>query len=280
MIVEGPIDLGPLSATARWTAAVRARETARADRLFSDPWAEALAGPVGAAWIAGRSPDSTAPIAIRTRYFDDWLARCTEALGPAQVVLVGAGLDTRAFRLDWPVGTRAYELDRADVLGDKERILSAAGAAPRCDRVVVAADLGRLWAGELLDAGFEVDRPSIWLLEGLLFYLPICIIGRLLAEVSRLAARQSAIGFDIVNGPVLTSPLTRDWIAMQTAAGAPWIGTMDDPVATLAGLGWTAGVTQPGAADASYGRWALPVISPTAPGMPHSWYVTGTRTRA
>ena len=64
-----------LGTTAFWTAAVRAREQAREDRLFDDPWAAELAGEVGQRWIDQRSPESVVAIALRTRYFDDYLQR-------------------------------------------------------------------------------------------------------------------------------------------------------------------------------------------------------------
>ena len=79
----------PLQATARWTAAVRAGERERPDRLVDDPWAADLAGPEGMAWLAGRPEGSVLPIVIRTRYFDDWL-RAVAVEGPLrQVVLLG-----------------------------------------------------------------------------------------------------------------------------------------------------------------------------------------------
>ena len=53
-----------LGNTAYWTAAVRALESERVDRLFSDPWAKALAGEVGAAWMAGRTAESVAQIVL------------------------------------------------------------------------------------------------------------------------------------------------------------------------------------------------------------------------
>ena len=64
---------------------------------------------------------------------------------------------------------------------------------------------------------------------------------------------------------------------MQAAAGAPWIGTMDDPAAELAARGWIAAVTQPGSPEANHGRWTLPVVPAEMTEMPHSWYVTATR---
>jgi methyltransferase (TIGR00027 family) len=274
----GPTDQqGTLEATARWTAAVRALESARDDRLIEDPWASELAGPEGSAWLAERSPESVLPIVLRTRYFDDWLLASVREVTVPQVVLLGAGLDTRAFRLAWPDATVVFELDRPAVLAHKSAVLSAAGAAPRCRRELVAADLGHDWPRLLLDAGFRPSEPSVWLLEGLLFYLPVDRIATILDDVTGLAAARSRLGFDIVNAEVLTSPWTRAWVEMQAAAGAPWLGTMEDPVGYLAGHGWRASLTQAGQPDAAHGRWTLPVIPTTMPGMPHSWFITAER---
>lgn len=183
-----------LGATARWAAAVRAKESARADRLFDDPWAAELAGQQGKDWIERRPPESLVTMILRTRSFDDWLRRVT-AEHPAirQVVLMAAGLDTRAFRLDWPAGTRIFELDQPEVLDDKAQILRAGGAEAHSERHAIGVDLAGPWNDRLLEAGFEAERPSTWLL-----------------------------------------------------AGAPWIGTMDDPVAFLAARGWTGTLSRPG----------------------------------
>ena len=93
-------------------------------------------------------------------------------------------------------------------------------------------------------------------------------------ERSRTRRPGSRFGFDIVNAAVLTSPYTRPWVEMQAAAGAPWLGTMDDPVGFLAGLGWRAALTQAGQPDANHGRWTLPVVPATVPDLPHCWFVT------
>jgi methyltransferase (TIGR00027 family) len=268
----------PLEATARWTAAVRAAETARPDRLLEDPWAADLAGAEGAAWLAERPEASLLPIALRTRYFDDWLVDVVGSGGPRQVVLLGAGLDTRAFRLAWPAGTIVFELDRSPVLDHKERVLAASAARPACARRAVVTDLAGAWSDDLLAAGFDAGRPAAWLLEGLLFYLPDEVVARILGAVSRLAAPGSRLAFDVVNGLVLTSPWTRPWVEMQAAAGAPWIGTMDDPVGTLAALGWRARLAQPGEPGATCPRWTLPVAPAGMAGVPRTWYVTAERT--
>lgn len=95
----------PIAATSRWMAAARARESERANRLFDDPLAAALAGPKGFAWLDGMksAAGSGGPevyLVIRTRFFDEFLLDACRNSGVRQVVLVAAGLDTRAFRLD------------------------------------------------------------------------------------------------------------------------------------------------------------------------------------
>jgi methyltransferase (TIGR00027 family) len=267
----------PVGATARWTAAVRAGERERPDALIDDPWAALLAGAEGMAWLAHRSPESVAPIVIRTRFFDDWL-RSTVVDGPVrQVVLLAAGLDTRAWRLPWPAGTTVFEVDLAGVLDWKAEVMDGAWTAPACKRRTVRADLAGDWPRRLADAGFDRSEPAAWLAEGVLFYLPDELVAQILDGVTAQAAPGSRLAFDIPNRAVLTSPYTRAWIEMQAAAGAPWIGTMDDPAAVLEGLGWTPTVTQPGEPGASFGRWALPVIPAAMRELPHSWYVTGER---
>lgn len=263
-----------LGLTARWTASVRARESAREDKLFDDPWAAALAGEAGQAWIQGRSDGNVAPMVIRTRFFDDYLLDVTHQHELRQVVIMAAGLDTRAYRLSWPEGTRLFEIDQPSVLRYKERILRAAGALPRCERQTIEVDLTLPWEDELVRSGFRPQVPTAWLLEGFLFYIASPSITRVLDQVTSLAATGSRLGCDIVNSLVLTSPLTRPWVEMQAQLGAPWIGTLDDPVGFLAARGWTAALSQPGAENANYGRWPFPTIPVTLMTMPHNWYVT------
>jgi methyltransferase (TIGR00027 family) len=263
-----------LGSTARWTAAVRARESMREDRLFHDPWAATLAGKEGQEWIEHRSEDSVVAMVLRTRFFDDFLQRITGQYAIRQVVLMAAGLDTRAFRLIWPAQTRLFELDQPAVLQYKEQMLRSASAQPTCERQTIAADLTGPWKETFIKTGFDPQQPSSWLLEGFLFYLPNESVTRILDEVTSLAAPGSWIGFDIINSTTLTSPWTRPWVEMQAQAGAPWIGTMDDPEGFLATRGWKATLTQVGENDANFSRWPYPVLPSTMPDMPHDWFVT------
>lgn len=135
----GPSD--PVMQTARWTAASRARETERDDRLFTDEFAAALAGADGFAMLdhfdaqAGGNPY----LPIRTRWYDDVLTGLV-GVEHQQLVLLGAGLDTRAYRFMWPVDTVSFEVDRPELLADKQRILDDQQATPGCERRVVPAD--------------------------------------------------------------------------------------------------------------------------------------------
>jgi methyltransferase (TIGR00027 family) len=266
-----------LGLTSRWTAAVRARESARADRLFEDPWAEALTGKEGAEWIAQRPEDSTVPMVIRTRFFDDFLLDIARRHAIRQVVLMAAGLDTRAFRLDWPAGTCLFELDQPEVLQYKQEVLRLAGAQPACQRQLIEADLTSPWQEKLTHSGFDPQLPSVWLLEGFLFYLSKESIIQIIDSVTSLAASGSWMGFDIINSAMFTSTWTRPWVEMQASMGAPWMGTLDDPQGFLARRGWQATLTQAGAEDANYGRWQLPVLPVMAPDMPHNWFVTAQK---
>ncbi len=267
-----------LASTARWMAAVRAHESRREDRLFHDRWAAALAGPEGEAWIERRGDTPALQIiAIRARFFDDFLERVTDKHGVRQVVLLGAGLDTRAFRLAWPVGTRLFEIDRSEVLVEKEQVIRADGARPACERRVIAADLTRPWGEALMESGFRRHQPSCWLLEGLLFYVPNDTGLEILDRLTALAAPGSWLGFDIPNTTMLTHAWTRAWVDMQAMLGAPFLGTMDDPRAVLAARGWTATAAQAGDKDANYGRWPYPLVAPEVPDAPRNWFVTAER---
>src|SRR4051812_18792865 len=109
-------------------AAYRARIGSKPGALCHDPWARALAGDEGEALAAGC--DATFPhmelwVAVRTAYMDAALQHWTSSPhGFTQVVLLGAGLDTRAARLS-KAGLRFFEVDHPLSQADKRRRLAA-----------------------------------------------------------------------------------------------------------------------------------------------------------
>jgi methyltransferase (TIGR00027 family) len=224
---------------AYWIAAARARESERDDRLFDDPYAARLAGTAGPAALAASeraSSGENAFLPVRTRFFDD-LVR-TEAERLDQVVLLGAGLDTRAFRLKLPASLRWFEIDTPELFAEKEPILAELGAVACCERTVVAADFAADWSTALLDAGFELGRRTGCLAEGLLFYLPTEAGRHLLSETRRLAGTGSLMAADMFGSGLLSLPSMQSYLASRAERGLPPPFTTDDPLATLRSAGW------------------------------------------
>ncbi|MDT8910774.1 SAM-dependent methyltransferase [Amycolatopsis sp. PS_44_ISF1] len=192
---SSPEALPPVSRTAVGVAGLRAVESGRPDRLFEDPYAGAFFQAGQALFPAearggGLGRVFAEQVAIRTRFFDEFLE------GADQVVLLAAGLDARAFRLDWPEGARVFELDLPEVLEFKDAVLAARSARPRCERVVVPVDLREDWPTALRESGFAPERPTAWLAEGLLVYLDHDEAARLLTDVTALSAPGSRISFE------------------------------------------------------------------------------------
>ena len=203
-------------------AAARALESRRPDRLFDDPLAATFAGREGFPWLDGMELSRLwgGPglyIVIRTRFFDDFLLSSCQSIGARQIVLLAAGMDARAFRINWPSQTRLYELDRPEVLAAKETVLIRAGVRPICKRHAIGADLGHpSWSEALLEAGYETRQPSVWLVEGLLFYMAEAAVHLLLSTVSTLTTPRSRLGVDLVNEELLRSPTM--WPLLSTFA--------------------------------------------------------------
>ncbi|WP_194820378.1 SAM-dependent methyltransferase [Nocardia sp. XZ_19_385] len=194
--------------TALGVAAMRASETRRPDALFADPFAEILVtaagSPVWTRLVRGElGPDEqgvaesyaplVASIVARTCYFDAYFA-AAEAAGIRQFVLVASGLDSRAYRMDWPAGSVVFELDLPAVLDFKAAALT--GHEPRADRRAVPVDLRQDWPKALQHNGFDPGAATAWLVEGLLRYLPADAQDRLLDDIVALSAPGSRVGLN------------------------------------------------------------------------------------
>ncbi|WP_436232676.1 SAM-dependent methyltransferase [Actinacidiphila alni] len=279
--VEGGVGL-----TALMVAAARAIETHRPDALAVDGYAEHF---VRAARASARWPVHPRQVpggeahplwgrlaryfALRTRVLDDFLLDAAAA-GARQVVLLGAGLDARALRLGWPPGRTVYEVDTADVLAFKHRVLhgpapaGGAGAVPEpataTVRVPVAADLRTDWAGALTGAGFDPAAPTAWLAEGLLLYLPRAAERALMDTVDRLSAPGSALAYEVKL--VREMPEVRDspvYTVTERETGVDLLALFDgeprpDSAADLTGRGWSTEVRTPFDFSRLHGRGPLP----------------------
>jgi methyltransferase (TIGR00027 family) len=262
--------MGPVNWTAVSVARVRAAESARPDRLIEDPWAAALAADVGqppSSPVSDPAAESLRGalrhhVVIRTRFYDEVLLdACTDGL--RQVVLLGAGLDTRAYRLPWPTGVRAFEVDVAAVLARKDETMLRLGVMPRCVRKAVPTDLRGDWAAALSAAGFQSTVPTAWLLEGLLIYLDADEATRLLGELDLLSAPGSRLATEAgtsANTTAGSGPQARTtgvrslWRGGAGPGLVPWLEEHD----------WSCQVSRLDAVAASFGR---PHDRPTSSGF-------------
>jgi methyltransferase (TIGR00027 family) len=203
-----------VGATAVMVALARAAETASADPLIRDQFAETLVSTPElhgvreqvAAWWAGDPDDEVDSAvgaqqminyqAVRTHFFDAYFAEAAKA-GIRQVVILAAGLDSRAYRLAWPHDTVVYEIDLPKVLDYKAETLARHGAEPTADRRAVPVDLRHDWPQALRDAGFESTRPTAWLAEGLLPFLPASAQEAMFASIDELSGSGSRVAVEI-----------------------------------------------------------------------------------
>jgi methyltransferase (TIGR00027 family) len=259
--------------TAVHVAAARAAEGQRSYPLFDDPFAADF---VAAARTALPFTDYHPPAAqatgdlwswvasyaaIRTRFFDDYF-RDACAAGCRQVVILAAGLDTRAFRLSWPAGVRLFELDTPEVLTFKDQVLAKRDATPACQRVAINADLRQDWPAALIQAGFHPAEPTAWLAEGLLIYLTQDERDQLLDRIRQLTTpgnrlaieynseymNQTAVQLMIDS---LSEPPSPDGAFLKTLWQS---GTQEDPTSWLGRHGWQAHEYDASERAQSYGR--------------------------
>jgi methyltransferase (TIGR00027 family) len=258
-------------------AAVRARETARSDRLFNDPLAQALAGREGFDLMTRMEADlpENPALPIRTRYFDDALVRVLSDAKIGQVVVLAAGMDARAFRLDLPL---VFEIDQPALLELKQARLVAASATPRSERIAVATDLTDAWTVDLLHAGFADQSPTAFLAEGLLGYLEENAVHRLLDDLDTLARPGSFLLADVGGRSALESRFTAFWYqrCAENGISNARFGT-DDPEGLFAAHGWDAQVKQYGEEAANFGRWPYPVTPRGDLSLPHNYLIVAKR---
>ncbi|MDT5245975.1 MAG: hypothetical protein QOD36_3351 [Mycobacterium sp.] len=206
-----------VGATATGVAASRALASKQPNPLINDPFADALVKAVGLDYCNRMadgelefSDDSLfnrqricEQIAVRTRFFDDFFTSAASA-GIRQAVILASGLDTRAYRLPWPPDAVVFEIDQPQVIEFKSTVLASLGAVAAADQRTVAIDLRDDWSTALRDSGFDATRPTAWIAEGLLVYLPPEAQDRLFDNITSLSAPGSRLAtehMDIQGAP-------------------------------------------------------------------------------
>jgi methyltransferase (TIGR00027 family) len=175
-----------VSDTAFWIAHYRALESERADALFRDPLAHVLAGDQGKN-IAHSMPMPFMTgwvVVIRTHIIDDYI-QLARAQGIDSVLNLGAGLDTRPYRMDLPESLLWVEADYPHVIEYKEKQL--ANEKPRCRLERVKLDLANVPERRRFLESIRARAHNILVLtEGVIAYLSVEEVGSLAEDVASL----------------------------------------------------------------------------------------------
>jgi methyltransferase (TIGR00027 family) len=224
-----------VGATATMVAAARAIATKADNPVINDQFAEPLVRAVGVdfftRWATGdllaadvdddesswKLEHMPAAMAARTCFFDSFFEDATQA-GIRQAVIVASGLDARAYRLAWPAGMTVFEIDQPQVIAFKATTLEGLGAAPKAELRTVAIDLRQDWPTALREAGFDTNRPTAWIAEGLLGYLPPEAQDRLMDNITALSAEGSRLAVEAIpDRPERDTEQMREMMRRSTA---------------------------------------------------------------
>eukprot|EP00592_Proboscia_alata_P007801 CAMPEP_0194357416 /NCGR_PEP_ID=MMETSP0174-20130528/4895_1 /TAXON_ID=216777 /ORGANISM="Proboscia alata, Strain PI-D3" /LENGTH=379 /DNA_ID=CAMNT_0039127425 /DNA_START=11 /DNA_END=1150 /DNA_ORIENTATION=- len=288
-------------------AASRALESERDDALVVDPLAHILAGVHALKERRGLlSTAGTSRIAIRTKYFDDFIGSfltqrptlyTAESAGSTpnadnicgnktssnnyrfQVVHMGSGMDARAYRLTGiPKETLFYDVDTEKVLRYKQTLLAKAISDPNTAKELkdmiqngnrrrksVSANIesAHEWESSLLSSGFDPQRPTCWVLEGLTYYLGSDdIVSELLSKMRQLSLHQHS---SLIMSVATKASVERAQASTKSPLMKSWKWGSDNPARCLTENGWTCcefeNVVFLGDEKASYGRWNPPLQS-------------------
>ncbi|RXE56114.1 methyltransferase [Methanoculleus taiwanensis] len=158
-----------------------------------------------------RFPGLSSSILARVRYFDDFVLQSL-AEGLEQLVILGAGYDTRAYRIEGlREQVRVFEVDHPETQSVKrEKVRELFGSLP--EHVVYVpldletGDLGR----ELTGNGYNPDKQTLFILEGLVMYIPPHAVDEILAFIRNTSAPGSAVIFDYYPSSVVDGTCDRE----------------------------------------------------------------------
>ena len=237
---------GKPSATARFVALTRARLD-RPEVPTGDGDAEVrLHRSLGRSPLGGGSDEWQRRMARRTAFFDRAVLAALDG-GVRQIIILGAGYDGRALRFATP-GATWFEVDHPATQPDKRARLASVGASTG-DIVFVPVDLNRDDLVRSLEAaGFDAAAPSLFIVEGLLGYLPRATTSRVLIGLRALAIPESrlAVAFPIAprDQPRVKRLRRRVSRMVVSALGEPWLTrfSMEDIDEVFDTAGWRVSV--------------------------------------
>lgn len=254
----------------------RALESSRPDALFNDPLASALAGSkgetlsgnFGGICVMFEFPDwpefHKMWTAVRTKFIDDQVTKLASSGDFQQLVNCGAGMDTRAYRLECykAFSKGSFEVDMEVINTNKEKVFKDLldAPVPHCSVVNVSLDFlneEKTLASEL-PAPFDAALPSVFVSEGLVMYLGEIGKLKLLRDVSAVSARDSVFILQFMDASE-SKKAKEDPSVLKNALSAEAATT------TLSGLGWGEFVVSKYGDEAlNFGRYPSDKFQPSA----------------
>jgi len=184
---------------------------------------------------------------LRTKFFDDYVVENANRIAKLgykpQVVIAGAGLDTRALRLNWPKDTTVFELDRLELFKYKEErlnylLLTIKPSESAAKRIIIPEDIAsETWVDALIKKGYDKQSPSVWLTEGLLVYIIPNDAENLEKHIADLTVPNSAYAFDCQN--TYSIQLNIEAVNIMKEMGAYLINPIDNPDKFIQKFGWS-----------------------------------------
>ena len=226
--------------------AYRARASRWASPLFDDPWAAQIAGREGeeiAKRLDAHWPPMETWLALRVAYLDHLVGLAVDQLSIRQIVILGAGYDTRAARLA-RAGVRYYEVDHPATQARKREVVAALPGYPTEAARYVSCNFENEDPIERLVAnGFELAEPALVLWEGVVMYLPEEAIRATATRLASALHPRSLVAFDLFGKRMAMPNIPQQdepTVALVRELGEPILFGSDDilPLLYECGFRW------------------------------------------
>jgi methyltransferase (TIGR00027 family) len=224
-----------VSDTALWVAMYRAQESKRHDAVFQDPFAERLAGERGRKMVESTPHSETISFAIVVRTVAiDRLIQIAIKSGIDTVINVGAGLDTRPYRMQLPPELHWIEIDFPETIDYKSEVLKS--ESPVCKLELISADLSqRTERKKLFWDLSRHTKKALVITEGVIWYLTDQHAKELSEDIFTMPTFKYWI-MDYAQGKIRRNKQSRD--VEKNLTQAPWLFDQEDPVGFFREVGW------------------------------------------
>lgn len=217
------------SKTALMVCAYRARATAWARPIMTDPWAKQIAGDAGediAKKFDQRWPHMEAWLALRVAFLDRLVGIAVDRLSARQIVVLGAGYDTRAARLPRS-GVRFFEVDHPATQASKRAELGKIAGYPVDAATYASCDFEREDpVTRLIECGFDATEPALVIWEGVVPYLTEAAVRATATRLATGLSPRTLLAFDFV-GKKLAEGVS---ISDKDRAMRDYVGDLGEPI--------------------------------------------------